>query len=277
VSRYGPDHGILEKAEKIDIGESYIYDVARYRQDTSAPITTAPWSNTNIPFPIKILEKSGNYIYVAEVASISPIYMRLGSARNPWFRIHQGDTIQREFRRIYMTPLDRGTGATANPGIAEAVLYISRGPFISRPTIPIGYSGPVCNQVALAAGVVTNISNSAAGAGPLGTVGRMGGIVKVQNRGLNPCDIDLGFPNVPPTANPGTFLTGNGWTLDPAPAATSFVEIRLKGALAHGVTGLYAVSALGTTVQVLTDWESDMTAIEAFSGLNSLTFVEYSG
>jgi len=87
----------------------------------------------------KIYEVSGDTIFVAEINASHPIFIRIGTRRNPWVRLRVGDLYKRDFRRITIkngqASLLQDTSTLQN-----VTLYVSRGDFIFRQSITPGIS-----------------------------------------------------------------------------------------------------------------------------------------
>lgn len=84
----------------------------------------------------KTFEVTGDHIYCAEINGANQIYMKLGTKRNPWIPVRQGDTLSRDFRKVYLRSKIEGEETS---GYQTAVFYVSHGPlFVERAPISYG-------------------------------------------------------------------------------------------------------------------------------------------
>lgn len=77
---------------------------------------------------------SGDHLYVSDLQGVIPIYLRTQRGA-PWFRIHEGMTVTREFDRFEL--LAGHVPPAASPGSTEVTILTSWGPtVIERPPSP---------------------------------------------------------------------------------------------------------------------------------------------
>lgn len=229
-----------------------IYTVVRHRVPQAPGIPGA--------FGGKRYEASGDHVYVAEVNTVFPTYIKLGLDQNPWIRVRQGMTFRRTFNRLKLQSVDDGMSA-GQLGFAETgevLLYVSTGPLIEDtasdfPGVdesvaffnsPTDFAAATNVPGPLAPGILT-----AAGLIPV-TSGKTPGFLVISNTDLSNTlyltksnSIAQGFPLLP-----GVSIT--------MPLKSKILS---RADTANAINGIYVATAAGTCnyAILLSPWEQD--------------------
>lgn len=75
-------------------------------------------------------EVHGDHLYVAELNTGTPVWVKLGSRRNPWIRVRVGDTLKRDFTTLWIRAK---FDAEEENRFGTCLFYASKGPLLVRP------------------------------------------------------------------------------------------------------------------------------------------------
>lgn len=255
-----------------EIRPDQIYHPVRFRQSIIDPVTGA---TIVAPYPIKVIDATGDHLTVIGIRGSYPIYVKFGNFRNPWVRIQARTVYKRSFRKLWFVCGDNITaplgGQVLKQSFVEAICYASIGPLVEfSPKVPGIGKGFMALQIPVAASPTETAIIDAVTSQPTirsMTAGMEGGWMMLRNSGAFPIDIRY-----------GTFGAGStGWVMAVSPDPSSVLSVPLVDDLREwtqpGSLFLSDIIARGvggaSTLNILiSPWEHDGTIPEVTPNLS---------
>jgi hypothetical protein len=177
-----PTESMLPPTNRTILADQNIYQAVRY------VVSTPLGANATPEDFLKTFQVSGDHLYVAEVNTMLPVYVKMGRSSNPWIRVQRGMTLRRRFDVITVTiAIDVRVFSQGTPfvGNDDALFYVSTGPlvedegsFSDDAVTPVCYAGLVTPG---GLGFAQRLFDPIAALPPKLTIGKGGGFIQVFN------------------------------------------------------------------------------------------------
>lgn len=219
-----------------EIQAEQTYQLVRYRNQLADPVTQ---TLNQFPYKVVQVEAMGDHFAIVQINGSLPVYVKLGSPRNPWIRAQERMTIRRNFRRLYFTTGDNTQGATIGPRSSQVELigYASVGPLLDMtPQVPGIRRGFVTAQITVAdtatpaytdvMQAMRSVPGINAGTRFLSS-GVSGGMLVMRNTGSTVVNIFYGGFGLAGTATPNS----GAYRMGVAPDPSSVLVLPVNGML----------------------------------------------